>query len=81
MAYVICFGIIGLILFALFVQVWDDAKEIGAEQQRRKDFREKSKWRYAAQHPLTDIKIIDGEGGGRLIIQGGHEKHEKHGGS
>lgn len=72
--WLIFFAIVSLILHAIFAQVWDDAKEIGAEQQRRKDFREKSKWRYAAQHPLTDIKIIDGEGGGRLIIQGGHDK-------
>ena len=72
--WLIFFAIVSLILLAIFAQVWDDAKEIGAEQQRRKDFREKSKWRYAAQHPLTDIKIIDGEGGGRFIIQGGHDK-------
>lgn len=61
MAYVICFGIIGLILFALFVQVWDDAKEIGAEQQRRKDFREANYWKQKAQHPITHIKVLDGE--------------------
>lgn len=72
--WLIFFAIVSLILLAIFAQVWDDAKEIGAEQQRRKDFREKSKWRYAAQHPLTDIKIIDSEGGGRFIIQGGHDK-------
>ena len=79
--WTILFIIVGVMLLGIFASVWEDAKEVGVEEQRKKDFREKSKWRYAAQHPLTDIKIIDGEGGGRLIIQGGHEKNEKHRGS
>ena len=60
-AWVICIGIIGIILFALFAQVWDDAKEIGAEQQRRKDFRETNHWKQTAQHPMIFIKELDGE--------------------
>ena len=59
-AWVICIGIIGIILFALFAQVWDDAKEIGAEQQRRKDFRETNHWKQKAQHPMVHIKVIGG---------------------
>ena len=60
-AYVICFGIVGLIFLALFAQVWDDAKEIGAEQQRRKDFRETNHWKQKAQHPILHIIDTDGK--------------------
>ena len=60
-AWVILFAIVGLILTAIFVQVWDDAKEVGAEQQRRKDFRETNHWKQKAQHQITHIKVLDGE--------------------
>jgi hypothetical protein len=60
-AWVIFFAIVGLILLAIFAQVWDDAKEIGAEQQRRKDFRETNHWKQKAQHQITHIKVLDGE--------------------
>jgi hypothetical protein len=60
-AWVILFAIVGLILTAIFRQVWDDAKEIGAEQQRRKDFRETNHWKQKAQHTITHIKVLDGE--------------------
>lgn len=60
-AWVIFFAIVSLILTAIFVQVWDDAKEIGAEQQRRKDFRETNHWKQKAQHQITHIKVLDGE--------------------
>ena len=60
-AWVIFFAIVGLILFAIFAQVWDDAKEIGAEQQRRKDFREANYWKQKAQHTMVHIKVLDGE--------------------
>lgn len=60
-AWVIFFAIGGLILTAIFAQVWDEAKEIGAEQQRRKDFRETNHWKQKAQHPITHIKVLDGE--------------------
>ena len=60
-AWVVFFVIVGLILLALFAQVWDDAKEIGAEQQRRKDFRETNHWKQKAQHPMIFIKELDGE--------------------
>ena len=59
-AWVILFVIVGLILTAIFVQVWDDAKEIGAEQQRRKDFREANYWKQKAQHPILHFKDMDG---------------------
>ena len=60
-AWVICIGIIGIILIAMFAQVWEDAKEIGAEQQKRKDFREVNHWKQKAQHPMLHIKDLDGE--------------------
>jgi hypothetical protein len=60
-AWVILFAIVSLILLAIFAQVWDEAKEIGAEQQRRKDFRETNHWKQKAQHPITHIKVLDGE--------------------
>lgn len=60
-AWLIFFAIGGLILTAFFAQVWDDAKEIGAEQQRRKDFREVNHWKQKAQHTITHIKVLDGE--------------------
>ena len=60
-AWLVFSVIVGLILLALFAQVWDDAKEIGAEQQRRKDFRETNHWKQKAQHPMIFIKELDGE--------------------
>ena len=60
-AWVICIGIIGIILIAMFAQVWEDAKEIGAEQQKRKDFREVNHWKQKAQHPMLHVKDLDGE--------------------
>lgn len=61
LAWVIFFAIGGLILFAIFAQVWDDAKEIGAEQQRRKDFREVNQWKQKAEHPMVFVKELGGE--------------------
>ena len=60
-AWVILFAIVGLILTAIFAQVWDEAKEIGAEQQRRKDFWENNHWKQKAQHTMVHIKVLDGE--------------------
>ena len=60
-AWLIFFAIVSLILLAIFAQVWDDAKEIGAEQQRRKDFRETNHWKQRANHPMVFIKELDGE--------------------
>jgi hypothetical protein len=59
--WLIFFAIIGIILTAVFAQVWEDAKEIGAEQQKRKDFREVNHWKQKAQHPMLHIKEIDGD--------------------
>lgn len=61
MACVICFGIIGWILVGIFAQVWEDAKEIGAEQQKKKDFREVNHWKQKATHPIVHIKEMDGD--------------------
>jgi hypothetical protein len=61
LAWVILFAIGGLILLAIFAQVWDDAKEIGAEQQRRKDFREVNQWKQKAEHPMVFVKELGGE--------------------
>lgn len=60
-AWLVFFAIVGLILLALFAQVWGEAKEIGAEQQRRKDFRETNHWKQKAQHTMVHIKVLDGE--------------------
>lgn len=60
-AWLVFFVIVGLILLALFAQVWDDAKEIGSEEQRKKDFREVNHWKQKAQHTITHIKVLDGE--------------------
>lgn len=60
-AWLVFFVIVGLILLALFAQVWGEAKEIGAEQQRRKDFRETNHWKQKAQHTMVHIKVLDGE--------------------
>ena len=59
--WLIFFAIIGIILTAVFAQVWEDAKEIGAEHQKRKDFREVNHWKQKAQHPMVHIKDLDGE--------------------
>ena len=59
--WLIFFAIIGIILTAVFAQVWEDAKEIGAEQQKRKDFREVNHWKQKAQHPIVHIKDMDGD--------------------
>ena len=59
--WLIFFVIIGWILVGIFAQVWEDAKEIGAEEQRKKDFRETNHWKQKAQHPITHIKVLDGE--------------------
>lgn len=61
MAYVICFGIIGWILVGIFAQVWEESAEIAKEQQKREDFREVNYWKQKAQHPITHIKVLDGE--------------------
>lgn len=61
LAWLIFFVIIGWILFGIFAQVWEDAKEIGAEQQKRKDFREVNHWKQKAQHTMVHIKDMDGE--------------------
>lgn len=59
--WLIFFAIIGIILTAVFAQIWEDAKEIGAEQQKRKDFREVNHWKQKAQHPMLHVKDLDGE--------------------
>lgn len=59
--WLIFFAIIGIILTAVFAQIWEDAKEIGAEQQKRKDFREVNHWKQKASHPMLHIKDLDGE--------------------
>lgn len=59
--WLIFFAIIGIILTAVFAQIWADAKEIGAEQQKRKDFREVNHWKQKAQHPMLHVKDLDGE--------------------
>ena len=61
MAWLIFFGIIGIILFALFAQVWGDAKEIGAEEQRKHDWRELNYWEQKSRHPMVHIKVLDGD--------------------
>lgn len=60
-AWVILFAIGGLILLAIFAQVWDDAKEIGSEEQRKKDFREVNHWEQKSRHPMVHIKVLDGD--------------------
>ena len=69
MAYVICFGIIGWILVGIFAQVWEDAKEIGAEQQKREDFREVNYWKQKSQHPILHIKDTDGKETNEFILR------------
>lgn len=69
MAYVICFGIIGWILVGIFAQVWEDAKEIGAEEQKKKDFREVNHWKQKATHPILHIKDTDGKETNEFILR------------
>ena len=79
--YAVCFVIIFAILLYIYGWVAESEREIAEEKAEKKYRREIENWKQTTQHPLTDIKIIDGEGGGRLIIQGGHENNEKHRGS
>lgn len=74
--WLIFFVIVGLILLALFAQVWDEAKEIGAEEQRRKDFRETNHWKQKALRPVARIQILDNicrKDGETYIVQKGGE--------
>lgn len=59
--WLIFLTIIGVMLAGIFTQVWEEAKEIGAEQQKRKDFREVNSWKQKAQHPMVHIKDMDGD--------------------
>ena len=61
LAWIIFLVICGAILSAIFSQVWEDAKEIGAEQQKHKDFRELNHWKQKANHPMVHIKEMDGD--------------------
>lgn len=69
MAYVICFGIIGWILVGIFAQVWEDAKEIGAEEQRKQDFRQLNYYKQQVQHPILHIKDTDGKETNEFILR------------
>ena len=69
LAWGICLGIIGLILMAIFAQVWDDAKEIAREEQKKKDWREVNYWKQKALRPVARIQVIDSYGGGEIYIQ------------
>ena len=61
LAWIIFLAICGAILSAIFAQVWEEAKEIGAEQQKHKDFRELNHWKQKASHPMVHIKEMDGD--------------------
>ena len=61
MAYVICFGIIGWILVGIFAQVWEESAEIAREEQRKADWREVNYWKQKSKHPITHIKVMDGD--------------------
>ena len=69
LAWGVVLGIIGLIILALFAQVWDDAKEIGAEQQRDKDFWTVHYWKQKAQHPILLIMDTDGKESTEFILR------------
>lgn len=69
LAWIIFLVICGAILSAIFSQVWEDAKEIGAEQQKRKDFRELNHWKQKASHPMLHIKDTDGKESTEFIIR------------
>ena len=69
MAYMICFGIIGWILVGIFAQVWEDAKEIGAEEQREQDFLELNRYKQQVQHPILHIKDTDGKETNEFILR------------
>ena len=60
-AWCVCLGIIGIILFALFAQVWDESAEIAKEEQRKADWREVNYWEQKSKHPMVHIKVLDGE--------------------
>ena len=75
LAWGICLGIIGLILMAIFAQVWDDAKEIAREEQKKKDWREVNYWKQKALRPIVRIQVLDNiyRKDGELYIQKGGE--------
>jgi hypothetical protein len=59
--WLIFLAIVGTMFVGLFAQVWEDAQEIAAEEQRKKDFREVNYWKQKSQHPITHVKVMDGE--------------------
>ena len=61
LAWGVVLGIIGLIILALFAQVWDDAQDIAREEQRQKDWREVNYWKQKSRHPMVHIKVLDGD--------------------
>jgi hypothetical protein len=76
LAWVICIGIIGIILFALFAQVWDESAEIAREEQRKADWREVNRWKQKALRPVARIQILDNicrKDGETYIVQKGGE--------
>lgn len=68
-AWLIFFVIIGWILVGIFAQVWEDAKEIGADEQRKQDFRELNRWKQKAAHPILHIKDTDGKESTEFILR------------
>lgn len=60
-AWLIFLAIVGVMMVAIFAQVWQESAEIAKEQQRHKDFRELNRWKQKAQHPIVHIKDMDGE--------------------
>lgn len=69
MAYVICFGIIGWILFGIFAQVWEESAEIAREEQRKADWREVNYWKQKSQHPMVHIVDTDGKEYNEFILR------------
>ena len=59
--WTIFFIIVGVMFLGIFASVWEDAKEIGAEEQREQDFWELNRYKQQVQHPITHIKVLDGE--------------------
>lgn len=59
--WTIFFIIVGVMLLGIFASVWEDAKEIGSEEQRELDWREVNYWKQKSQHPMVHIKVLDGE--------------------
>lgn len=62
-------AIVGAIALIVFSQVWNDAKEIAAEEQRKKDWREVNYWKQKSQHPMLHIKDTDGKESTEFILR------------